>query len=502
MFDPRPAKLNPSKLLPSSQLGNTFSSFFPYLFNWIHTERQRRDWKTETRYPLNARTLWEKHQDNRQIIGVRFGDQTEYCLIDIDRKSPNHPLNSSKNFDLVLKALGDIGLMQPLLVRSSASDGLHLYYPLEHQVNTFSLACALRYTLEGHRLDIGQGILETFPNTKTYNSEYMAHRLPLQDGSYLVRDDLYPVSNSVESFCERWLDAEECQDLEKLVEQMAIARSLYKAKFRKHGKLNDWKAELETILTQGWTGSGQTNDLLHKVAQYGRVFMGIVSLETLIKWVTDRVTELNGFNQFCGHKSDLLKRVKDWCKWVYSRNFPLGDNNTGDEMAAGIRAKQQAETRQRIIDASQSLSDRSDSKIPIRQMCKAIAKAAGCSQSTLYKNLHLWHPEHIGTVTPIQSMTEQPFTNDIETQETATNQSQQTVTQKAYEGLADASTPTKSSNFALSGFAPLTPVIELVQATKIKLIQSQIHNRQNGRLDRKVLEEIEELKKKLAELKR
>ena len=502
MFDPKPTKLNPSKLLPSSQLGNTFSSFFPYLFNWIHTERQKRDWKTETRYPLNARLLWEKHQDNRQIIGVRFGDQTEYCLIDIDRKSPNHPLNSTKNFDLVLKALGDIGLHQPLLVRSSASDGLHIYYPLQHQVNTFSLACALRYTLEGHRLEIGSGILETFPNTKTFNSEYLAHRLPLQDGSYLVRDDLYPVTNSIDQFCERWLDAQECQDLEKLVEQSAIARSLYKAKFKKSGKLNDWRTELESILKQGWTGKGQTNDLLHKVAQYGRVFMGIVSLETLIKWVTDRVTELNGFNQFCGHKSDLLKRVKDWCKWVYTRNFPLGNEQEGKDMATGIRAKQQAETRQRILEAAQSLRDRTDSSLPIRQQCKAIAKAVGCSQSTLYNNLSLWHPEHIGTVTPVNTVLEQPFINDVDIQETTRNESQQSVTQEAYEGLGNAATPTKSSNFAPSGFALLSPIGDLVRSTKIKLIQSQIKNRQNGRIDRKVLEEIDDLKHQLAELSR
>ena len=501
MFEPIPAKLNPSKLLPSSQLGNTFSSFFPYLFNWINTKREKREWKTETRYPLNARTLWEKHQDKQQIIGVRFGDQTEYCLIDIDRKSPNHPLNSTKNFDLVVKALSEIGLNEHLLIRSSASDGLHLYYPLQYHVNTFSLACALRHTLEAHRLEVGSGVLETFPNTKTYNSEYLAHRLPLQDGSYLVRDDLYPITNSIDHFCSKWLDAAECQDLEKLMEQMAIARNLYKAKFRKTGKLNDWKTELETILKDGWTGRGQTNDLLHKVAQYGRVFMGIVSIDTLINWVTDKVTELKGFTEFCGHKSDLLKRVSEWSKWVYARNFPLGNNNTGDDMATGIRAKQQADTRQRIIEASQSFNDRNDSTIPIRQMCKSIAKSVGCSQSTLYNNLALWHPEHISAVTTTQPVIEQSFTDDIEMQETATSQSQQTVTQNAYEGLRDASNPTKSSNFAPSRFQPLSPITDLVLCTKIKLIESQIRSRQNGRLDRKVLQEIEDLKQKLADLK-
>ena len=502
MSEPKPSKLNPSKLLPNSQTGNTFSSFFPYLFNWIKTERHKREWKTETKYPLNPRILWEKHQDTRQIIGVRFGEQTEYCMIDVDRKSPNHPLNSTKNFDSILKALSSIGLMQPILIRSSASDGLHLYYPIEHQVNTFSLACALRYALESHRLEIGSGILETFPNTKTYNSEYMAHRLPLQDGSYIVRDDLYPVSNSIDNFCERWLDAEECQDLEKLIEQMAIARSLYKTKFNQNGKINEWKKELETTLADGWTGKGQTNDLLHKIAQYGRVFMGIVNLETLINWVTDKATQSNGFTQFCGHKSDLLKRVKEWAKWVHNHNFPMGNNEEKKEMAGLFRQKQQEAYRERIKEAAKPFSDRNNAIIPIRQMAKAIAKNAGCSQSTLYKNLSLWHPEHLPSVTPDISTSKEVFTDVDASSETSTNHIQPSVTEKPYEALGDASNPTKSSNFAQPRFQPLESIAKVVHTTKIKLIESQIQSRENGRLDRKVLEEIESLRRKLAELKR
>lgn len=501
MIPVKPSKLSPNRLLPVSSIGNTFSSFFPYLFNWIYTPRQKIDWYTETRYPLTSRILWEKHQDNRQIIGVRFGDQTEYCMIDIDRKSPNHPLNSSKNFDLVLKACASIGLLEPLMVRSSASEGLHLYFPLSYQVNTFSLACALRYTLESHRLEIASGILETFPNTKAYNSEYNAHRLPLQDGSYLVRNDLYPITNSIETFCSKWFDVAECQDLELLTEQMAIARALHKPKHVNTAKLNDWKDELETILSQGWTGSGQTNDLLHKVAQYARVFIGFTDLDRLINWVTDKVTQLNGFNQFCGHKADLLRRVRDWCKWVMNRNYPMGDKEAGEEMAQKFREKQREETAQRIKEAANSLSDRNGDTMPIRQMAKAIAKQARCSQSTLYANLSLWHPEHKDCVTPNINDSQADLELTNQQQETARSESTSTVTHNHYEVLARDSTPPNSSKFDTPPFQPLTPVARLMHSAKIKLLEAQILARQQGRPTSTSLQEIEQFKAQIANLK-
>ena len=501
MIASKPAKLSPNRLLPLSSVGNTFSSFFPYLFNWIYTPRQKVDWYTENRYPLSSRTLWEKHQENRQIIGVRFGDQTEYCMIDIDRKSPNHPLNSIAKFDLVLKACASIGLLEPLMVRSSASEGLHLYFPLSYQVNTFSLACGLRHTLEAHRLEIASGILETFPNTKAYDSEYNAHRLPLQDASYLLRGDFYPITNSVETFCSKWFDVAECQDLELLVEQIAIARSLYKPKYVKTAKLNDWKADLEIILAQGWTGQGQTNDLLHKIAQYARVFMGFTDLDKLIDWVTDKALQANGFNQFCSHKHDLLRRVRDWSKWVFTRNFPMGNKLTGQEMAQQQRAKRSADTLERIQVAARTISDRGNSDLSIRTIAKAIAKDAGCSQTTLYENKQLWHPEFKDSVTPVITDLQADFKPTNQQQETARSETTSTVTHNHNEVLERDSNHAKSSKFATPPLQPLTSVLKLVQQAKIKLLEAQIRSRQQGRIDGTVLREIEQLNEQLAKLK-
>jgi hypothetical protein len=467
---------------------------------------------------LTARTLYEKHQDKRQNIGVRFGAMTSYCMIDIDRRSPNHPYNSSANFNKVLNAIADIGLYEYLCIRSSGSEGIHLYYPIEHQVKTFDLACALRNTLEKHGLEVANGVLECFPNTKAYNSEYNAHRLPLQDASYILQHDFHPQTNDLEKFCNLWDRAAPCQDLEMLLDSFETARNSYKANHKSNAKLNDWKDELEYILAQGWTGDGQTNDLLHKVAQYGRVFLGFADLDRLINWVTDKVTQMNGFKQFCGHKADLLRRVRDWCKWVFTRNYPMGDKEAGEEMAQKFREKQREETAQRIREAANSLGDRNDSTMPIRQMAKAIAKQAGCSQSTLYKNLSLWHPEHKDSVTAnvIDSQADLELAN--QQQETARNESTSTVTHNHYEVLANASTPPNSLKFAAPSFQPpdhvalkpenLTQKVEtplknapFFATIKIKLLESKIHNRRSGRLSSEVLLEIEQLEAEIRKIK-
>lgn len=501
MIASKPTKLSPSNLLPLSSVGCKFASYFPYLFNWIHTRRERVDWRTESKYPLTARTLWEKHQDKRQNIGVRFGATTSYCMIDIDRRSPNHPYNSTANFNKVLNAIADIGLYEYLCIRSSGSQGIHLYYPIEHQVKTFDLACALRNTLEKHGLEVANGVLECFPNTKAYNSEYNAHRLPLQDASYILQHDFNPQTNDLEKFCNLWDRAAPCQDLEMLLDSFEAARKSYKANHKSNVRLNDWRTELEAIINEGWTGEGQTNDLLHKVCQYGRVFLGFNDLEKMIVWATNKITHINGFQTFCGHKTDLIRRVRDWGKYVFDHNFPMGNDKAGEEMKANKRDQEREQRNQRIRDAANSLSDRTDTAMSIREIAKAIAKQANCSIETLYKNLSLWHPEYKDVVTANIIDSEADLSLANLQQETATNSPTSTVTQITYEVLGNGSTPPNSSKFAAPPFQGLSPVGALMAKTKIKLLEGQIAARQIGRVTPEGLREIEFFKAEIAKLR-
>lgn len=502
MIAAKPAKLAPSKLLPVHSVGSHFVSYFPYLFDWIYSKRERIDWKTETRYPLSASLLWDKHQDKNQIVGVRFGNQTSYAMLDIDRKSPYHPSNSQAKFKIVVDALADIGLYEYLVVRSSASQGLHLYYPLEYQVNSFDLACAIRQAIEASGLEIANGILEAFPNTKAYNSKYNAHRLPLQDGSWLLAHNFEPYSNSVEVFCNLWDRAAPCQDLELLCDRLAVARQNHKAVYKTTGKLNDWQEELEKILDQGWTATGQTNDLLHKVCQYARVFLGFTDLNMMIEWATHKVSKLNGFNKYCNHKSDLIRRIRDWAKYCFAHNFPMASKEEKDKMTAKFREQQRELTIQRIRDAANSISDRYGNTLTIRETAKKICKEAKCSNQTLYKHLSLWHPEYkdiavtanyLDTQADLEAVNQQSLDNE--------KQSVSTVTQISYEVLGDGANNPKSSNFGATGFQPLSSMASLMKSTKIKLLEGQIAARKLGNTNPESLLEIERLKEEIRKLK-
>jgi len=507
MITAKPSKLTPSSLLPVSQVGNVFSSFFPYLFKWIHTQRDKRDWYTETRYPLSARTLWDKHQDKRKIIGVRFGEFTEYCMIDIDRKSPNHPLNSIANYDKILQACFAIGLDSSIIIRSSGSEGIHIYFPLEEKVKTFSLACGLRKTLEEHGFEIASGILETFPNTKSWNSEYNGHRLPLQDGSYICRNDVSPVTNSIERFVDLWISRSECNDLDKLTEYCQLARDNFKPKFANNTKINEWKEELETIMAQGWTGKKQTNSLLFKIAEYGRVFLGYTDFEQLCKYTSNKALELNGFREFSSHLSDLLQRSRDWVTWVFEHRFPMQSKEGKTKMTTGIREKRKIDTIQRIREAANSLCDRVNGDLTVKKLANAIAKSANCSLATLYKNLSLWHPDYKDNVTAncIESQVDLTLSNQL--QETATNESPSVVTQTAYEVLEHAPNHQESLKIGTPPFQPVSPLptsrrLNFFVELEIKLLESNVAARLTNRATAKDLHEVEDLRAKILVLKR
>ncbi|MDE5071770.1 MAG: hypothetical protein O4806_07875, partial [Trichodesmium sp. St5_bin8] len=109
-------------------------------------------------------SLWRSPTD---VVGVRFGSKTKYCLLDIDIDSPHHPRNSN-NLRNIFGCLEDVGLIKPVPIQSSDSGGLHIYYFLPEEVPTFGLSSFLSATLINAGFEIKKGHLEIFPNPKTY----------------------------------------------------------------------------------------------------------------------------------------------------------------------------------------------------------------------------------------------------------------------------------------------------------------------------------------------
>ena len=159
-------------LYPANPNAKNFFSYFAHHWDFIVAPSGTKNWQTITDYKLQPRVLWRKFQDLKQILGVRFGNSTRYGMVDIDRGSSLHFLSNPQAFQDLCTAFEQIGLRRYVVIFSSLSEGLHIYFPLPEQVNTFNLACALRMAVESSGFKIKGGQLELFPNTKTYKKNH------------------------------------------------------------------------------------------------------------------------------------------------------------------------------------------------------------------------------------------------------------------------------------------------------------------------------------------
>ena len=443
--------LEPKSLTTTELTAQTFASFFPYLWNFIYAKNidwtSKPEWKTETRYPITGRRLYDHWADNETLIGVRFGNQTEYALIDIDKGSPYHPNNNHEKFKTVLQALEEIGLVRPLIVQSSHSEGLHIYYPLWHEVPSFGIACAIKACLQKNNCEIAAGVIESFPNTKKYDSEYNGHRLPLQTGSYQLDNDLQIIGRDLNQFVETWLTVQEQQDIDLLKQAIAEATANYQPP-KDNRKPIKWREDLEKQIEAGWTGQGQSNQLLYLMGKYARVFLGCEEDEAIAEYITKTARAAAGFLKYCSDIKRLEQKAKDIAKWCLKHHFPWGSkkeeqSNDESEDIENKKAQKQAERLERIRTTVNELNKTGEMPETIRGMAQAIAKTAKVSVETLYDNKQLWHPEFTETSNSPNTDNSAPspiaIAPPIKQGET---QTEKTVTEKAlYKALASSETP-------------------------------------------------------------
>lgn len=405
--------------LPKSPLGQRLCEIFAYRWKWINASLEDsaivQKWETNDKYPLKSRTLWKHWQDANTVVGVRFGNSTKYALIDIDHGSPY-----IEHIDGIKGALETIGITRTITLRSSWSGGLHIYIPLPQAFPTFSVACALKACLEAQGYPLRQGELETFPNVKAYArkwlgefTEYNGHRLPLQPatGSTILDADLtpHPYGESLSHFFAMWDNCVLLNDRDEIAEALSIARAnMSRKRARKAtGPAEQWRKDLEDIIAEGWTGPGQTNQLLKEIACFGRVFERL-SGDALVEYVQRIATSRPGFERWCQHAHEIDRRAKQWALAAQGFYWPLGDPPLRDRTLQSVNKNRSLEARERIAAAMRMI--RFEGITKVGELAKRLVKAASCSLQTLYRHLDLWHPNQSG-VTPCP----EGDTDDIET---------------------------------------------------------------------------------------
>lgn len=405
---------HPSSALPGDLIGRRICETFGcYRWNYIKARRpepgQTPNWHTETTHPIEYRALWLHWQNPAVLIGVRFGQNTRYAVIDIDVGSDY--LNPEAIAE-IRAALETIGIVRAFLVRSSHSNGVHLYIPLSEAVNTFNLAVCLEECLTAQGFQIAGGTLESFPNPKPYGygvefTEFNAHSLPLQPdhGGCLLNDNLDPIGDSLEQFFELWDGAAEQQDMDQLRHAMKVARETRRQKKRRRDRTtsratDEWREDLEAIISEGWTDHGQTNYLLNKIACYGRVFLRLEGtfLET---YVEETAIQSSGYAHYCRHQHHIHRRAKAWARAAEKFYWPLGDEprrDTAIDLPAPPSHNEQLaqDACRRIVQARAELE--AENALPERITARrdAIRRRAQVSPTTMGRahNLPLWHPDH------------------------------------------------------------------------------------------------------------
>lgn len=390
-------------------------------------------WRTIDYY-LQPSQLWKLHQNSQQLVGVRFGSNTRYAIIDLDAGGDYHNLESIKR---IKSALEDIGIVDIIPIQSSFSGGYHLIITFTTLQPTFNLACALEYALRDAGFIPRKGHLEIFPNAKPWGENciinYNAIRSPMQPGSgaLLLDDDLQPISDSVSVFLDQCDHIARRQNLTKLKYACQKARKRHKKEqYRKKASANveEWRANWEEIITTGWTGFGQTNTLLQILVGYGIVFLDLKG-EALVKYAVETATAAPGYTQYCRHQHEIEKRVRDWVNCTIRHQWytpyasypdrPLGTfGNTFAEVIAVIQKKiktkdnvipfdwrkhqseqrsQQAQRRiKRVVETIEWFAGLpKGAKARGKQICDECKRQFGKSLSlqTLHKYKHLWHPQ-------------------------------------------------------------------------------------------------------------
>lgn len=357
-------------------------------------------------------------QQASYLYGVRFGAQTQYCLLDIDSSSFYHPSRDPFAISRIVAALESLGLVSYLTCASSYSGGLHLYFPFPQSVSSWQIAIAVTTLIENAGFKISPGQLEVFPNPKPYSSDgtlnlFNAHRLPLQISSYLLNADFEPIWSTQQQFVEQWKLTQNRNELD-LKRLKQILKQAKRRQFHLSGKADQFINDLNAEIELGWTGAGQTNRLLGRITMRTYIFQHILTggepLEgrALVDEIAKIARSLPGYQEWCNHQHEIEHRAEEWARCIEnSHYFHYGDpygkfkaksNNEDLEnavnQAPNWNQQQSEEARDRIRSAIADLIEKGALPINATARFKALIqyKIGGGS---LYRHRDLWHPNFL-----------------------------------------------------------------------------------------------------------
>jgi len=282
-------------------------------------------------------------RDEEELVGVRPGSKANQLVIDIDpgSKYHPHPAGQTENWtevENIRTVLLNLGL-ESVLFYSSDRAGIHIRVFLPEAVNALHLGAAVEYALADKGYILKNGEIELSPRIKQYDPDptkiklHQAFRLPMQRGGAYIgigyeveeREDnldflVKIIKRNIEEHDIDILKAAMSRAYDRLYE--SNKNQIYVPTAR--GKAAKFKESMEARMERGFTGQGQTNELMKEALKYGYIFLRLTG-EELKNWLHETMETMPGYKEYCGHQHEMEKKAAVWQRWIEkSRYYPFG----------------------------------------------------------------------------------------------------------------------------------------------------------------------------------
>jgi hypothetical protein len=422
------------KFSPPSVAEDFFFSLYPNRIQAILCPVGCRNWTTISKqFPLPDETILAAIDGKKsEIYGLKFGDETRFAVLDIDKNSQYRNALELGNLQTKLAAVGLIA--KPY--RSSESGGWHLYIFFEEWANRDQVQRCLSDWLRAHGYEIRNGVLEVNPSG-------MGLRLPLQSGfawldnegnlirtrEELTRDEaIASFVFDLEENKRNWSEAknrieseleaiDRSRDRDALAHQKAIDTDGFEKLFN-YRLIAETYEEGRRIWQEGLTKTGQRHDAIKAIEHYlwhGDQIAGVPALPAtendearynlILRWMEER------HNGFCNHinrgkwhkvKADI-KRACFWRRrseaFKVRTPYPLTERAIEVLIARSKRTRRMwtmedlqkgnegrlAEARRKIAEATGQLIAQGR-RVTLRQLMRM----TGCHYDTLNKHADIW----------------------------------------------------------------------------------------------------------------
>jgi hypothetical protein len=422
------------KFSPPSVAEDFWLSLYPNRMQAILCPVGYRNWTTISKhFPLPDETILAAIDGKKsEIYGLKFGDETRFAVLDIDKNSQYRNALELENLQAKLAAVGLIA--KPY--RSSESGGWHLYIFFEEWANRDQVQHCLSDWLRAHGYEIRNGVLEVNPSG-------MGLRLPLQpgfawldnEGNLIRTREELTKDEAIASFVfdleenkRNWSEAknrieseleaiDRSRDRDALAHQKAIDTDGFEKLFN-YRLIPETYEEGRRIWQEGLTKTGQRHDAIKAIEHYlwhGDEVAGVPALPAtendearynlILRWMEER------HNGFCNHinrgkwhkvKADI-KRACFWRRrseaFKVRTPYPLTERAIEVLIARSKRTRRMwtmedlqkgnegrlAEARRKIAEATGQLIAQGR-RVTLRQLMRM----TGCHYDTLNKHADIW----------------------------------------------------------------------------------------------------------------